>query len=250
MTGKAYPERNKQFEYIEEMREFFYWAGVPGISIDTKKKELIGNFKNEGRIWCKEAEEVNVHDFKSDAEYLAVPYGIHDYDMNEGFVYVGTSVDTSEFAVDAIEYWWRNIGRKKYPDNDQLFILADAGGSNSYRNWLFKQQIQEKLANKLGLSVIVSHYPPGASKWNPVEHKLFGPISINWAGKPLRSIDTMLNCIRGTTNISDLKVKATVSYKKYKKGIKISKKEIEKINILRHDICPNLNYTIFPNNLQ
>ena len=232
------------------MKEYFLDEFIPVISVDTKKKELIGNFKNEGRTWCKEPEEVNVHDFKSDAECRAVPYGIYDIDGNEGFVYIGNSADTSEFAVDAIKYWWQKIGRKKYTYNDQLLILADAGGSNNCNNRLFKQQIQEKLVNKLGLSVIVCHYPTGASKWNPVEHKLFGPISINWAGKPLRSIETMLNYIKGTTNKSGLKVKAVVTYKNYKKGIKISDEEMKKINILRHDVCPNWNYTIFPNNIQ
>lgn len=232
------------------MKDFCIGAFIPVISVDTKKKELIGNFKNEGKTWCKKPEEVNVHDFKRDAECRAAPYGIYDIDENRGLVYIGTSADTSEFAVDAIKYWWQKIGRIKYLYCDQLLILADAGGSNNCNYRLFKQQIQEKLANKLGLSVIVCHYPTGASKWNPVEHKLFGPISVNWAGKPLRTINTMLNCIRGTTNKSGLKVKAAVTNKIYKKGIKVSDEEMKNINILRHDVCPNWNYTIFPNNIQ
>ena len=188
------------------------------ISVDTKKKELIGNFQNAGRSWCRRAEEVNVHDFRQDALGRAVPYGIYDLNNNQAHVYVGNSADTPQFAVDAIAMWWEREGRVAFRGADKIVVLADAGGSNGYRPRLWKQQrssgpaepIQQQLADRLGLEVTVCHYPTGASKWDPIEHRLFGPISINWAGKPLRSFETMLAYIKGTTTETGLKVKAYV----------------------------------------
>jgi hypothetical protein len=217
------------------------------ISIDTKKKELIGPFKNNGRRWRADPVEVNAHDFRQDAECIAAPYGIYDVGRNHGMVYVGTSADTAEFATDAIQHWWRTQGKRHYLNSGRLLILADAGGSNNCRSRLFKQQIQTKLANALGLSVTLCHYPTGASKWNPVEHRLFGPISCQWAGVPLKTLDILLECIRDTHTRAGLRVCAKVTSKSYAKGIKISNAQMKTIRLQRHEVCPDWNYTIDPN---
>jgi hypothetical protein len=245
-AGKEHPDRNKQFEYIEAQKQAFQAAGQPIISVDTKKKELIGDFKNQGQAWCQEAECVNVHDFPQDALVRAVPYGIYDLEHNCGYTYVGISADTPQFAVDAIATWWQNEGSVISPPVDQLLILADAGGSNGYRPRLWKQQLQEQLCDRLGLTVTVCHYPTGCSKWNPIEHRLFSHISINWAGKPLRTLDTMLAYIRGTTTATGLTVKAFLLEGDYEKGLKVSDAEMEGLNLERHAVCPNWNYTIRP----
>ena len=198
-AGVQHPDRNTQFEYIEAQKQLFLRNGWPIISIDAKKKELIGNFKNPGQRWCLEAEGVNDHDFKLDALGQAVPYGIYLLNHNRGYVYVGKSADTAEFAVDVLARWWQEFGQFDFPGAPPLLILCDGGGSNGYRLRLWKVQLQEQLADRLRLNVTVCHYPTGASKWNPIEHRLFGPISINWAGQPLRTFETMLACIRGTT---------------------------------------------------
>jgi len=221
-------------------------AGHPVISIDAKKKELIGNFKNAGRTWRREEEVVNVHDFPSDAEGRAVPYGIYDMIHNLGYVAVGTSADTSEFAVDAICWWWELKDRPTFPDESKLLILCDAGGSNSCRFRLWKKQLQEQLADRLGIEVMVCHYPTGASKWNPIEHRLFSYISLNWAGKPLRSFETMLNYIRGTTTKAGLTVEACLLDREYEKKIKVSNQEMKTLNLHRRRVCPKWNYIIKP----
>ncbi len=246
LTGPPHPEREGQFQYIEAQRKAFLGAGLPVISIDTKKKELIGNFGNSGRSWCHEADPVNVHDFRQDALGRAVPYGIYDLNHNRGYVYVGGSADTPQFAVDALASWWRGEGQKGFPGAGKILILADGGGSNGYRPRRWKQQLQEQLADRLGLEVTVSHYPTGASKWNPVEHRLFGPISINWAGKPLRTFETMLSYIQGTTTETGLKVKAFLLDRQYEKGVKVSAQEMEALNLERAEISPQWNYTIKP----
>jgi len=243
--GSGHPERNTQFEYIAQKKQEFQEAGLPIISIDTKKKELIGNFKNAGCVWCKEAEQVNGHDFPSQSEGRAVPYGIYDLSRNCGSVCVGRSADTPEFAVDAIAQWWETDG-VAYPKADRLLILADSGGSNGARPRLWKKQLQKHLADRLGLTVTVCHYPRGCSKYNPIEHKLFSYISINWAGKPLRTFDTVLNFIRGTTTKTGLKVKAFFNEKIYEKGLKVTDAEMKALNLERDDICPQWNYTIRP----
>ena len=179
LTGPPHPDRDRQFRYIERVKKLFLEAGYPVISIDTKKKELIGNFKNAGRTWCDQPEAVNAHDFPSDALCRAVPFGIYDLTHNLGSVYVGTSADTPEFAVDAIALWWEQADRPRFQREDKLLILCDAGGSNGYRPRLWKQQLQEQLADRLGIEVMVCHYPTGASKWNPIEHRLFSYISLN-----------------------------------------------------------------------
>lgn len=245
-TGPPHPDRDRQFRYIQRAKRLFLSAGHPVISVDTKKKELIGNFKNPGRAWCRQAEEVNVHDFRHDAVGRAAPYGIYDLRHNEGYVVVGTSADTSEFAVDAICLWWEDEDRPTFPDESKLLILSDAGGSDGYRLRLWKKQLQEQLADRLGIEVMVCHYPTGASKWNPIEHRLFSYISLNWAGKPLRSFETMLSYIQGTTTEAGLKVKAFLLDQAYKTGIKVSNTEMKALNLQRRTVCPNWNYVIRP----
>lgn len=250
LSGTAHPDRNGQFEYLQSQVAAFRQAGLPIVSVDTKKKELIGNFKNAGRRWCQTAEAVNEHDFEHDALGKAVPYGVYDLLRNQGTVYVGRSADTPEFAVEAITTWWQLEGQPAFATANQLLILCDAGGSNGYRPRLWKQQLQEQLADRLGLEVTVCHYPTGASKWNPIEHRLFGPISINWAGVPLRTFDTLLACIRGTATETGLKVKAFLVDKVYEKGLKVSDAIMESLNIERHAVCPNWNYTLRPRTLE
>ena len=244
--GSNHPDRNIQFEYITQKKDEFQAAGLPVISVDTKKKELVGNFKNAGRVWCQEAEQVNGHDFASQSEGRAVPYGIYDLSRNCASVCVGRSADTPEFAVDAVARWWETEGQAAYPKADRLLILADAGGSNGARPRLWKKQLQKHLADRLGLTVTVCHYPTGCSKYNPIEHRLFSYISINWAGKPLRTFDTVLNYIRDTTTTTGLKVKAFFNEKIYEKGLKVTDAEMKALNLKRSDVCPQWNYTIRP----
>ena len=215
--------------------------------MDTKKKELIGNFKNAGRRWCNAAVEVNAHDFRQDAQCIAAPYGIYDIARNHGLVYVGTSADTAEFATDAIRHWWRTQGRTYYPQADRLLILADAGGSNNCRSRLFKRDLQQRLANAFDLKVTLCHYPTGASKWNPIEHRLFGPLSCQWAAVPICTLDIMLELIRDTKTEAGLRVCAKTTQKRYRKGLKVSNAEMSTINLRRHKVCPTWNYTITPN---
>jgi transposase len=239
-------ERDQQFRYIASQREKFKAAGLPIISVDTKKKELIGNFRNSGQAWCKEAEEVDEHDFPSGAECKAVPFGIYDVSRNVGHVVVGVSNNTPEFAVTAIAGWWEREGRLAYPDAGELLILADGGGGNGSRTRVWKFKIQELLCDRFGLKVTVCHYPRGCSKWNPVEHRLFSQISRNWSGKPLRSLGVMLAYIRGTTTSTGLKVTAGLDEGTYRKGIKVSRQDMDSLNVRKHDTCPELNYTISP----
>lgn len=244
--GSDHPDRNVQFEHIAQKKTQFMQAGWPVISVDTKKKELIGNFKNAGRGWCQQPEQVNGHDFLSQGLGRAVPYGIYDLRHNRGYVYVGRSADTPEFAVDAIVQWWETEGKAAYPQADRLLILADAGGSNGARPRLWKQQLQQQVADRLGLTVTICHYPTGCSKYNPIEHRLFSFISINWAGKPLRTFETMLNCIRETTTTTGLKVKAFLMNRTYAKGQRITDAEMNTLNATRDAVCPNWNYTLQP----
>ena len=246
LAGAAHPDRERQFVYLNSQKQAFLAAGLPVISVDTKKKELIGNFKNHGQIWCQEATAVNDHDFEQDALGKAVPYGIYDLQHNRGYVYVGKSADTPQFAVEMIARWWTTEGKDSYPNANKLLILADAGGSNGCRPRLWKQQLQALLADSIGLEVTVCHYPTGASKWNPIEHRLFGPISINWTGKPLRTFEFMLACIRGTVTTTGLQVKAFLVEDVYQKGIQVTKSTMETLSIEMHAVCPRWNYTIKP----
>lgn len=242
----AHPERNCQFEHIATQRQVFEVAGWPIISVDTKKKELIGNFKNAGAAWSQQATAVNAHDFPQDGLGRAVPYGIYDLSHNQGTMYVGVSADTPQFAVDVIARWWESQGRLRYPATDHLLILADGGGSNASRSRVWKQQLQAQLADRWGLTVTVCHYPTGCSKWNPVEHRLFGPISLNWAGKPLLTWDTLLAYLRGTQTTTGLAVEAFLHEGVYTTGDSVSDAEMKTLNLEHHAVCPNWNYTIRP----
>jgi len=246
LTGADHPDRDQQFRYIHRVRQHFLKAGYPVISVDTKNKELIGNFANKGRTWCQEPEQVNAHDFPSDALGRAVPYGIYDLTHNQGTVYVGNSYDTSEFAVHAIAQWWADPERPRFQREDKLLILCDAGGSNNCRFWLWKLELQRQLADRFGLSILVCHYPTGTSKYNPIEYRLFSQISLNWAGKPLRSFETMLNYIRGTTTDTGLTVRAFMVNRPFETKRKVSKNERLSINLIRRPICPTWNYMIVP----
>jgi hypothetical protein len=241
-----HPDRAAQFAYIATQREVFTAAGWPIISVDTKKKELIGLFKNAGRAWSQEAEAVNVHDFRQDALGRAVPYGIYDLIHNRGTIYVGSSGDTAQFAVDAIAGWWQTEGQARFPQADHLLILADGGGSNGCRTRLWKQQLQQQMCDGLGLTVMVCHYPTGCSKWNPIEHRLFGPISLNWAGRPLRTWETMRAFIRGTTTTTGLAVDAVQLDGCYATGLRVSDAEMATVQLTPHTVCPAWNYTIRP----
>jgi hypothetical protein len=239
-------ERNRQFEYISELRETFAKKGNPIISVDAKKKELIGNFKNAGKAWEKEALPVNDHDFRSDARGLAVPFGLYDTQANLGYVSVGNSAETPAFAVDSIEHWWIHYGQKLYPSARELLVLADCGGANAARSRVLKYEIQRQFCDVYNLKVTFCHYPPGTSKWNPIEHRLFSQITKNWAGKPLVSFKAAANYIRGTRTESGLKVRAWLVRRKYEKGKKVSEEEMKKVVLSRHKTLPQWNYTISP----
>jgi Rhodopirellula transposase DDE domain len=240
------PVRNRQFAYIERRRKQFQALGNPIISIDAKKREMIGNFKNPGTSWEKQPQLVMDHDFLSDAQGVALPYGIYDPTHNQGFVVVGTSRETPAFAVDAITLWWKCYGQKRYDRAKELLILADSGGGNSARSRGWKYHLQQKLVNPHGLAVTVSHFPPGASKWNPIEHRLFCQISKNWAGQPLKSYPTVLNYMRTTTSSTGLKVRARLVRRKYEKGEKISAGQMKQLALIRHRVLPMWNYTLRP----
>jgi hypothetical protein len=240
------PERDDQFRYIASQRAAFTAAGWPIISVDTKKKELVGNFRNDGKTWCKKAEEVDEHDFPSAAECRAVPFGVYELLRNRGHVYVGVSSDTPEFAVVSIAKWWNEQGRAAYPGIDRLLILADGGGSNGCRARAWKCNLQALISDQFGLTLTICHYPTGCSKWNPVEHRLFSQISRNWAGKPLRSLGVMLGYIRGTRTGTDLEVAAHLDEDFYKKSVPYSLKDVDQLSLVTHDVCPQWNYTISP----
>lgn len=244
-SGKAHPDRDRQFQHIQQQRQRFAAAGLPVVSVDAKKKELVGNFKNAGATWCRKAESVNIYDFIHDAQCRATPYALYDPTRNRGMVAVGTSADTAQFATDSIAHWWRQEGRRAYPRARQLLVLADGGGSNGHRSRLFKSSLQQ-FADQNRLAVTVCHYPTGASKWNPVEHRLLSQISINWAGKPLRSLSAMLGYIRGTMTQTGLRVRAWLNTRKYPKKVKISDAQMKSLNLQHLPICPDWSYTIRP----
>ena len=237
-------DRDQQFKYIANVREKFIKKDYIVISVDGKKKELIGNFKNHGATYCRENENVNVYDFPSDAIGRDVPYGIYDMVNNTGSVFVGTSYDTPSFAVESIASWWDKKGSIKYPASSKALILADGGGSNSSRSRVWKYELQEKICSRYGVNITVCHYPPGCSKWNPIEHRLFSAISKNWEGIPLRSYETIINYIKTTKNSRGLKVDAYLLTKQYEKGKKISDTQMASLKINRHEIFPKWNYTL------
>jgi len=245
-AGSRYPGRDEQFNYIALQKKTFLATGWPLISVDTKKKELIGNFKNKGQEWCREAAEVNDYGFPSAADCLATPFGVNDVAKNLGYVTVGLSHNTPEFTVSAIARWWESEGCRLYSGADQLLILADGGGGNGSKSRAWKHNLQVKLCDRFGLTVTVGHYPTGCSKWNPVEYRLFSQISMNWAGKPLRTLGVMLGYIRGTATTTGLKVEATLGEGVYKKGQKVTRQEMERLNITFHETCSHWNDTIRP----
>jgi Rhodopirellula transposase DDE domain len=246
VTGPYHPDRDRQFGYLEALVGEFRAAGLPILSVDTKKKELVGNFANGGAAWVDQPEEVNAHDFRTDALCRAVPYGLFDVLANKGHIVVGTSADTPDFAADAVERWWVRCGCKRYRGAGELLILADSGGSNGCRPRLWKQRLQALVADAYGLDVTVCHYPRGASKWNPVEHRLFSQISRNWSGVPLRSPGLMLSLIRGTVTASGLRVTAEWTDREYRRGVAVTDAQMAELNIEHHDLCPRWNYTIKP----
>ena len=247
VEGAQHPDRNAQFEHINHKAERRVKRGVPVISVDTKKKELVGNFKNGGREWqpTGQPERVEVHDFPGDAIGKAIPYGIYDVASNEGFVSVGVDHDTPVFAVKSIEAWWTKVGQSRYPNARELYITADAGGSNSARSHVWKQQLQ-RIADTLKIAIHVSHFPPGTSKWNKVEHRLFSFISVNWRGRPMRCYETVINLISNTTNRGGLVVRARLDRRRYPIGKKVSAKELRELNIEREDFHGDWNYIIRP----
>jgi len=238
--------RNNQFVYIAKQRHQYEAKAYPVLSIDTKNRELIGQFFQNGQAWGQTSTPVFDHDFPSMAKGIGIPHGLYDVFRNEGFVSIGISKDTAEFAVDNLCAWWLEIGHDAYSHADEILLLADCGGSNGYRTRLWKQQLQEKFCNPFGLKVRVCHYPPGASKWNPIEHRLFSFISRNWAAHPLYSYQTMLNFIRSTSTSAGLKVHAHLNRKKYKKGIRISDAQMKLIQLTHHSTNPKWNYSIAP----
>jgi hypothetical protein len=245
--GNDHPDRDEQFRYINEQVRRALVAGRPVISVDTKKKELIGNFQNRGRQWCKKKSppEVNGHDFPDPSLPRAYPYGIYDLARNTGFVNVGTDHDTGAFAVASIRGWWRVEGKRLYPNARRLLITADGGGSNGYRLRLWKVSLQ-KLANATGLSILVCHLPPGTSKWNKVEHRLFSFISSNWRGEPLRDYETVVRLIAGTTTAKGLTVTCRLDRRMYPAGRKVTDEEFDRVNLRPRAFHGEWNYLILP----
>jgi hypothetical protein len=245
--GRHHMDRDAQFQYINDQAVIFLTAGDPVISVDTKKKELVGDFKNQGREWRPQGtpEPVQVHDFIDPKLGRAVPYGVYDLADNKGWVSVGTDHDTASFAVHAIKRWWRTMGQARYPKATRLLITADGGGSNGYRVRLWKIELQA-LANSLRIPITVCHLPPGTSKWNKIEHRLFSFITLNWRGKPLRSFKTIVQLIAATTTSTGLRVRAELDEHKYPKGVKISAARLAAINLRCHQFHGEWNYTIDP----
>ena len=248
---RQHPDRNAQFEYINSCAQAFQAASQPVISVDTKKKELVGDFKNGGRELRPKGdpELVRVHDFEIKELGKAAPYGIYDIGQNVGWVSVGTDHDTAAFAVASIRDWWKSMGQSTYPGVRELLITADGGGSNGYRLRLWKLELQ-KLADECGLAITVCHLPPGTSKWNKIEHRLFSFISQNWRGKPLVSHEVIVNLIAATTTRTGLKVTARLDTNQYPKGIRVTDAEIAEIKLHRHDFHGEWNYTIAPRRQQ
>ena len=247
LEGTDHPDRNLQFEHINAVVKDFQQAGQPVISVDTKKKELVGPFYKGGREWHPkgEPEQVKVHDFVDETLGKVIPYGVYDVTKDMGWVSVGTDHDTAEFATRAIERWWKKMGSVAYPDARALMITADGGGSNGSRSRLWKVTLQG-LASKIGIPITVCHFPPGTSKWNKIEHRMFSFITQNWRGRPLISHEVVINLIAHTTTKSGLKIRAELDKRKYQTGLKVSNKEMESVNIKRTEFHGEWNYTISP----
>jgi transposase len=247
IEGVSHPDRDAQFHFLKEQCQAFEQQGNPIISVDCKKKELIGNFKNHGQEWLAKGQttEVNVYDFLSLAEGKAIPYGVYDLVHNQGFVNVGIDHDTAEFAVESIKRWWKQVGQTLYPGKKELLITADGGGSNGVRNRLWKKKLQE-FANEEQLSITVAHYPPATSKWNLIEHRLFSFISINWRAKPLTSLEVILELLSHTTTNQGLTVTALKDSNLYPTGLKVTDDELAALNLVRASFHGEWNYTIKP----
>ncbi len=245
--GAAHPDRNAQFEYINAQAQAFQQRGQPVISVDTKKKELVGNFKNGGREWrpSGEPEEVRVHDFVDKDLGKAIPYGVYDLSANTGWVSVGCDHDTAEFAVESLRRWWHHMGAAVYPQATELLITADGGGSNSSRSRVWKVALQ-RLADELGLQISVCHFPPGTSKWNKIEHRLFSHISLNWRGRPLTSHEVIVNLIANTTTQQGLTIQAQRDTDQYPTGVTVTDQELATVNLQTAAFHGEWNYTIAP----
>ncbi len=248
LEGNQHPDRDEQFHYINTKVKEFQSKMQPVVSVDAKKKENIGQYKNNGQEWEKHGQPTDVHtyDFQDKELGKACPYGVYDMTRNEGWVNVGISRDTAEFAVESIRRWWKQMGIHSYPYATDLLITADGGGSNGYRIKLWKFEIQ-KLSNELGISISVCHFPPGTSKWNKIEHRMFSYVSKNWRGKPLDSLGTIVNLIANTTTLKGLQIEAEIDENEYEKGIKVTDKEMALLNIERSDFHGEWNYKIMPN---
>lgn len=246
--GGNHPDRDEQFQYIHDQVEELQSRGQPVISVDTKKKELIGEYKNNGQEWepKKEPIQVNMHDFPDPKQGKVIPYGIYDIASNQGWVNVGISHDTAELAVESIRKWWRYMGQQMYPNAQELLITADCGGSNGYRVRLWKTELQ-KLANVIGITIKVAHFPPGTSKWNKIEHRLFCQITENWRGRPLTSREVVVNLIGSTTTKKGLRVQAQLDEREYEIGKKVSDEDLSKVNIEPAIFHGEWNYSIAPN---
>jgi hypothetical protein len=247
LEGSSPVERDEQFRYINRLVKQFLRRGDPVLSVDTKKKERVGNFKNSGRMWRPHGKPlaVNIYDYPHLGEGPAIPYGAYDVGRNQGFVNVGISHDTAEFAVESLRRWWRLIGRRHYATATGILLCADGGGSNGFRNRAWKYHVQQ-WADALGVEVTVCHYPPGTSKWNKVEHRLFSYISVNWKGQPLVSYETVINLIGATRTKGGLRVKAALDAGSYELGVKIPDAEMARLNLRPHRTLPQWNYTLRP----
>lgn len=247
LEGSSPQERDSQFRYINNKIKEFWREGWPVVSVDTKKRELVGPFKNKGQTWRRKSKptRVNVYDFRSLSQGVAIPYGAYDQKRNEGFVNVGTSHDTAEFAAESIRRWWRWVGKTNYPTAKRLLICADSGGSNGNRNALWKLNLQ-KLAQETGIAITVCHFPKGTSKWNKIEHRMFSFISLNWAGKPLVDYETVIGLISSTHTEKGLVVKAKLDKHSYDTGKKVTEKELQSLHLEHHRVNPAWNYTISP----
>ncbi len=245
--GTAHPDRDAQFRYINDQVRRYQKKSRPAISVDTKKKELVGNFKNPGQEWRPKGnpEPVRVHDFLIPEQGKAIPYGVYDLQRNEGWVSVGIDHDTGSFAVNAIRRWWKVMGRPAYRSAPALLITADAGGSNGSRLRLWKWELQ-KFANRTGLSITVCHFPPGTSKWNKIEHRLFSHIAMNWRGKPLVSLATIVSLIGSTRTTSGLRVRSEIDQGCYPGGVVVTDEQMAGLNLERHRFHGDWNYTIHP----
>ncbi len=240
------PGRNLQFAYLAELRDRFQRRHLPIVSVDTKKRELVGNFKNPGQRWECRPRHVLDHDFRTDSIGVAISYGVYDVTENRGAFVVGVSHDTPAFAAHAIAHWWRQEGSRRYSGSRKLLILADTGGSNGCRCHAWKTELQSQLANSFALAVTVAHYPTGASKWNPIEHRLFSEVSRNWAGEPLDSYQKILNFARTTRTQTGLQVTAYLDRRYYPCGLKPSPDQLASLRLQHHDTLPEWNYTINP----